>query len=217
MGGSEKSLGMRQFRAFGYAQEPELVPSQPPPSLGVEKTRETAPTKAVGRKMDGDQEARMGIRVKANWAIIVQATIALAMAIAWTGCAYTLTTYRAYSGPKRAQSEIGVLYNESEDVSIDEVDGKGPYNRFVPDYTRRILFLPGPHTLRVSYSRVTGTRTEAGGARWDRKITYIESMPPVTLSFDVKAGGIYYIRFREPPAIFWPPYIYVSSWWFRPY
>ncbi len=59
---SEKSLGMKRFGSL-RARRRQSWPSSPglPESLGMERTKKTAPTEAVGHRMDAGQDGKTEI------------------------------------------------------------------------------------------------------------------------------------------------------------
>jgi hypothetical protein len=81
--------------------------------------------------------------------------------LAATSC---VSTFQAYSGPKRPQSEIGILYINSDHLFIHSIDGetgevsKGFLERLwsgsgrIPPDCRKILLPPGHHVVEVEYS-----------------------------------------------------------------
>jgi len=60
----EKSLEMRHFRVLRIRRSQSWPLPGPPQSLGMERMKKTAPTEAVGCKIDSDREAKMEIPVE---------------------------------------------------------------------------------------------------------------------------------------------------------
>lgn len=83
-------------------------------------------------------------------AVVLWSALGAAAVIVFSGCSF-FSTYKAYSGPKLSENELGTLYFASADIYVNEVDGKElSRGDLDPDKTKRIYFQPGRHTIKVS-------------------------------------------------------------------
>lgn len=104
-------------------------------------------------------------------------------------------TFRAYPGPRLPDPQLGVLYILVPEISVVEIDGKAV--DFGAAEKKMVFFLPGRHTVAVTYS--TSFRSWPIESR-----TF--SRAPVFLTFEAEAGGRYWLQ-AEIGDSTWRPYI----------
>ncbi len=119
----------------------------------------------------------------------------LALALGLGVACSPFASFRAYPGPKLPDPQLGVLYILVPEISIVEVDGKAV--DFGPAEKKMVFFLPGRHTIGVTYytsfrSWPVESRTFSGA--------------PVFLTFEAEAGGRYWLQ-AEIGSSTWRPYI----------
>ena len=117
--------------------------------------------------------------------------VLLGILVLLNACASDIGIYRAYRGPKQADSAIAKIYVPS-DVNVVRVDEKSRSTLIPINNITELHVLPGAHKITLQYNAIWDTSREGH--------TRITS-GPVAKWLTVKAGGEYRVEHDSPKSL----------------